>query len=477
MLAKFKKIIPKFCLSIIRPPYHYFLDWLAALVYGFPSRKLIVIGVTGTAGKTSTVYLIARLLTEAGYKTGFTSTAVFSDGQKEWLNDQKMTMPGKFFISRLLKKMLKNNCTYAIVETTSEGIKQFRHRFINYDILIFTGLYPEHLESHGSFENYKQAKGKLFSHLKNCTVKYVDDNQRVVKSPSHLKKLDLTRISKTTIINGDDAQADYFLNFWSETKIIFSISSQLTELDWLNKLKAEVKIKDLSVIKAENIKVSASGTSFKVQQQTINLKLLGSFNVKNALAAIAVGLNQNLNLGQIKTALELVRGLAGKLQLVDVGQDFKAVVDYSFEPKALENLYQVLDLLDHKKIIHVLGSTGGGRDKSRRPILGSLAGQKADLVIITNEDPYDEDPQIIIDQVAAGAESVGKVLNHNLFKIMDRREAIKKAVGLAKKNDLVLITGKGAEQFICVANGQKIPWDEINVLKEEIVDKMCIDKK
>jgi UDP-N-acetylmuramoyl-L-alanyl-D-glutamate--2,6-diaminopimelate ligase len=170
MLEKIKKLLPHKLFKALQPIYHYIIAFLAALVYRFPSRKMIVIGVTGTAGKTSTVYLISKTLTAAGYKTGFTSTAVFSDGDKEVLNDKKMTMPGRFFIQRSLHRMIMNGWRYAIVETTSEGIKQFRHRFINYDILVFTGLYPEHIESHGNFDNYKKAKGKLFKHLKHCST-------------------------------------------------------------------------------------------------------------------------------------------------------------------------------------------------------------------------------------------------------------------------------------------------------------------
>jgi UDP-N-acetylmuramoyl-L-alanyl-D-glutamate--2,6-diaminopimelate ligase len=152
MINKLKKVIPLRLFKMVQPVYHFVFSFLAAVFFRFPSRKLIVIGVTGTAGKTSTVYLIAKMLEKAGYKTGFTSTTIFSDGEHEWLNDKKMTMPGRFFIQKLISKMVKNGCRFAVVETTSEGIKQFRHRFINYDILVFTGLYPEHIESHGSFE-------------------------------------------------------------------------------------------------------------------------------------------------------------------------------------------------------------------------------------------------------------------------------------------------------------------------------------
>jgi len=476
MLEKIKKLIPIKFFKALQPIYHYLVALMAALVYRFPSRKMIVIGVTGTAGKTSAVYLIAKMLTAAGYKTGFTSTSVFSDGNSEWLNDKKMTMPGRFFIQRTLRDMVKNNCRYAIVETTSEGIKQFRHKFINYDILLFTSLYPEHIESHGSFEKYKEAKGLLFAHLKNCATKYINSDYQVVKPMSNLKKLDLTRVLKTIIVNGDDEYNDYFLNFWSEAKLVYSIQSELNENYFIDKLLGDAMVKDFLLVRGTEINSSALGVSLKINNQLVELKLLGEFNAINALSAYSVGLNQKIDKTKIKFGLESVLGLAGKLELISAGQNFTAIVDYSFEPKALEKLYQTIKLIPHQKLIHLLGSTGGGRDSSRRPILGKIAAENADIVIVANEDPYDEDPMIIIDQVASGAEAQGKRLNIDLFKILDRREAIKKALELAEEGDLLLFTGKGAEQYICVAEGQKIPWDERVVVKEEIVEKMCVDK-
>lgn len=479
MLEKIKKLIPRNIFKAIQPPYHFLVALFAALVYNFPSRKMIVIGVTGTAGKTSVVYLIAKTLATAGYKTGFTSTTIFSDGDKEWLNDKKMTMPGRFFIQRTLQQMLKNGCRYAIVETTSEGIKQFRHRFINYDVLIFTNLYPEHIESHGSFEKYKEAKGILFSHLKHCPTKYINDKKIVVRPTSNLKKLDFTRVFKTIIVNGDDEYASYFLNFWSEAKIVFSFRPEINSDTFSKKLSSEAQTKDFVTVKGSNVTSGAQGVSLEIENELINLKLLGDFNATNALAAYAVGKNQGIESEKIIAGLESVTGLAGKMELIDAGQNFTAIVDYSFEPRAMEKLYETVALTPRNKVIHLLGSAGGGRDRARRPILGKIAAKNADIVIITNEDPYDEDPMEIIDQVAEGAENAdgaGKVLNKNLFKILDRREAIKKALELAEEGDIVLFTGKGAEQHICVAAGQKIPWDERLAVRGAIVEKLCVDK-
>lgn len=476
-----KRYLPKKLFSFLQPAYHFFLSWLGAIWYQNPSEDLIVVGVTGTTGKTSSVYLIAKTLEAAGYKVGYTSTAMFNNGQKEWLNDKKMTMIGRFFTQKILRQMVNNKCQYAIIETSSEGIRQFRHRFINYDILIFTGLYPEHIESHGSFEKYKEAKGKLFAHLKNCQTKYVDDYKIGHKPKTELKKLNYNRVKKTIIANYDDAEVNYFLSFWAEQKIGYTCgvhSDKSEALTYSEELKQSIEL-----VKCDNIIVSGQGTSFDVfllsdffasqnkDQKNINIKLnlLSDFSAINSMTAVSTGLSQGLSLAQIKKGLENVKGITGRLEMINEGQDFTVVVDYAFEPKAVSKLYEAMELVPHNKIIHVLGATGGGRDKSRRPILGNLAGRNSDYVIVTNEDPYDEDPQVIMEEVSLGAEKEGKIDKQNLFKIFDRREAIKKALSLASSGDIVLVTGKGSEQAICVAKGEKIPWDDRRVVREELL--------
>lgn len=451
-LNRIKKIIPVKLFKTLQPAYHYLLAGVSAALYGWPSEKIIVIGVTGTTGKTTSVYLIAKTLEAAGYKTGFTSTAMFNDGEKEWLNDKKMTMVGRLFTQKMLARMVRNGCRYAIVETTSEGVRQFRHKFINYDLLVFTGLYPEHIESHGSFENYKAAKGALFAHLKKCRTKYVNFEKRVERVATGLKKIDFDRVKKTSIINLDDEHADYFLDFWAEEKIGYGNQEN-------NEARKQESKADNS-LEYGSVKVSKDGTSFKVGDDEIKLKLLGEFNVANAMNAYCVAHSQGIDAAKIRAGLESIEGVAGRLERIDEGQKFAVIVDYAFEPNAVEKLYETVKVIPHNRIIHVLGSTGGGRDASRRPILGKLAGENADLVIVTNEDPYDEDPELIIDQVTIGVEHMGKKLNENVWKIMDRGEAIKTALAKAGKDDIVLITGKGSEQAICIANGEKITWDD-----------------
>ncbi len=210
------------------------------------------------------------------------------------------------------------------------------------------------------------------------------------------------------------------------------------------------------------------GVSFIAGEIKIQLKLLGEFNATNAMNAVCLGFSQGFDSEKIKKGLENVKGMPGRMEQINQGQLFTVIVDYAFEPKAVVKLYEVISVLPHKKVIHVLGSAGGGRDISRRPKLGQLSGQKADFVIITNEDPYDDDPQVIINQVAEGAIDARKVLGKNLFKILDRRQAINKALSLAEEGDVVLITGKGSEQAICMAGGKKIPWDDRKVVREEL---------
>lgn len=456
-----KRLIPKKIFKALQPAYHFFLSWFSALWYGWPSEKLIVIGVTGTTGKTTTAYLISQTLKGCGFKVGLTSTAIFDDGNKEWLNDKKMTMVGRFFIQKMLRRMLRNKCQFAVVETTSEGIRQFRHRFINYDYLVFTCLYPEHIESHGSFEKYKEAKGKLFNHLKKCNIKYTNDDLKVYKFTSGIKKIDLNKIKKTIIANIDDEHAEYFLSFWAEKKIGLSRRAEINKED-------EELPESLEIIKYRDMEVSQNKVSFTVFDTKINLQLTGDFNAANAMSAICVASLYVDDIEKIKNSIEDIKGVAGRLERIDEGQNFLVVVDYAFEPNVVEKLYETVESMPCNNIIHVLGSCGGGRDESRRPKLGKIAGERAEVVIVTNEDPYDDDPELIIAQVAAGAETAGKILDEDLLKITDRRKAIKRALELAEEGDIVLITGKGSEQAICTAHGEKIPWDDRKVVREEL---------
>ncbi len=434
MIFGLKKLIPKPLLRL----YHYTLAIAANFFYRSPSDKLIVIGVTGTSGKSTVAFLIAKMLEMAGFRVGLSSTVLFKVDKKEWLNDKKMTMIGRFALQRLISGMVKANCHYAVIETTSQGIEQFRHLGINYDTLVFTNLYPEHIEAHGSFANYQKAKLKLFAKLKNESIKLIA-NQKVKKS---------------IIVNLDDKYQADFLNNWAEEKFGYTLSGK--------------KQSGISVVGGTDPQLTPSGVEFKIDGQQFRVNRFGRHNIYNLLAAATVGLSEGLKLNKLAENLTSLPPMPGNFELIDAGQPFKVIVDYAFEPKAVAALYESVKLLSPNKVIHVLGSAGGGRDKARRPLLGELAAKNADYVIITNEDPYDEDPQMIINEVFAGAKNNGKKLGRQIFKILDRRTAIAKALSLAQSGDIVLITGKGAEQAMVVKNNKKIPWDDRRVVREEL---------
>lgn len=455
--------------------YHRVLAQIAGLVYGYPSRKMIVVGVTGTAGKSTTVNLIAKALEASGQKVGLASTMNFQIGDKRWTNATKMTMLGRFALQKMLCEMLRAGCRYAVIETSSEGIRNSRHLEIDYDAAVLTNLTPEHIESHGSFEKYRAEKEKLFAQL----------------SKSYPKAVGGRRIVKLSVINVDDPNSGNFWQYEVEKRLGYGLDPELPDA--------------LHPIIPQNLAITSSGTTFSVNGVNFRLNLPGRFNVYNALAAIAVAIGWGLDLNQVSAKLAEVTTMDGRMEQIDCGQPFKIYVDYAHTPESLEQVYQTLRAqLDTPnralsaapvadaapipapapRLIAVLGSCGGGRDKAKRPILGRLAGQYADIAVITNEDPYDERPEAIIEQVAAGAEEIlaaGHVAGATspaaqfnapkkpipqLFKILDRREAIAKACQLARAGDIIVITGKGNEQWLMGPRGSRIPWDDRLVVKE-----------
>jgi len=402
-----RKIIPNFIFSA----YHYLLVLIGALIYNFPSQKLIVVGVTGTNGKSTVVHLITQILEKAGHKVASLSSIKFKIGQQERQNMLKMTMPGRFKLQKFLYKAVKNNCEYAVLEVTSEGIKQHRHQFINFDIAIFTNLSKEHLEAHKGFENYKRAKAKLFKSL----IK----NKR--------KKIEEKDIKKISIINIDDKNADYFLEFKPDKTYTYGIENK----------KADI-------------------TPEKIDLQ---ISLPGEFNIYNALAAACVGFSQNIQVKQILESLKDAEIIPGRMETI-INKPFKVVVDYAHTPDSLEKVYKTLE----KKLICVFGSCGGGRDKWKRPEIGKIAEKYCDKIILTNEDPYNENPNQILSDIESGFLQA----NSKTLKIIDRKKAVNKALSQAKEGDTVIITGKGCEPWMCVANGKKIPWNERKIVEEEL---------
>jgi UDP-N-acetylmuramoyl-L-alanyl-D-glutamate--2,6-diaminopimelate ligase len=423
-----KKLLPKLFLNW----YHLILAYLGNLIYLFPSEKLIVIGVTGTKGKSTTVALTAKICEEAGFKTAAISTVIIKIGENEKINPYKMTMPGRFFLSRFLRQAVNANCQIAVIESSSEGVLQSRHVGIHYDAMVFTNLTPEHVEAHGGFENYKQAKLTFFRNLEKA---------------AH-KKIHGQKIPKSIVANIDSEHAKDFLNFQVDNKITFGKAEQAN-------------------VRGEKMIASEDGVSFAVNGTEIDLKLNGVFDFYNALAALSTARVLGIDLATAKTAIEKVDNVPGRMEVINEGQNFQVMVDYAHEPESLKQLFQTVEDWKHNRIIHVFGSAGGGRDTAKRTTLGKLAGKLADLVIVTNEDSFDEDPGDIIQAIAEGAEISGKVLGKNLFREPDRRLAITKALQMAEENDLVLITGKGTEQKMVFAD-RTIPWDDRTVTREEL---------
>ena len=400
-----KKIIPAKIFKFFQPFYHWALAWCAAFVYFFPARKLKVIGVTGTNGKSTVVHLISEILEEAGEKVASVSSLRFRLNKSEKKNTLKMTMPGRFRLQKFLRSAVRAGCKYAVVEVTSEGIKQYRHIGINFYMAVLTNVTPEHIESHGSFEAYRAAKAELFR-----------------KAPIH-------------ILNGEDPSIEYFLKIFGREKVVY------TKKD----LPAE-----------------------------ISLKLIGDFNRENAVAAYHVAKFLGVESEIIKNVLERIKEVPGRLEFVQ-REPFSVVVDYAHTPDALRKVYETLRLSlptlgVGRKLICVLGAAGGGRDKWKRPEFGKIAAEFCDEIILTNEDPYDEDPVKILEGVKRG---FLRDLNHkppttNYKLILDRREAIREALKSAHQDDVVIITGKGAEPWIMGPDGTKTPWDDRVVVREEL---------
>lgn len=406
----FRKLIPKPLLAV----YHFVLAYVAAAVYGFSSRRLTVIGVTGTYGKSSVVMMLGSVLGVVGYRAGWLSTATISDGRREWLNDMKMTMPGRFFLQRFLRQLVRNGCTHAIIETSSQGIAQYRHRGIAYDVAVLTNLHPEHLEAHGGFERYRAAKAQLFAHTATVRGK-----------------------RRMAIVSARLDRPEAFTNHLFTKVVTFTAG--------------DVKHLALSPV-------------------------LSAFP-ENAAAVAATCEAIGIERAAAERAIARIRSLPGRLEHIECGQPFEVIVDYAFTPDALEGVYRALGPTSGRTI-HVLGGAGGGRDRWKYPVTGRIAAQHASVVIVTNEDPYDDDPMAIIHAVAEGAREwissaprgtmamPRRMTGVEVREILDRREALATAVRLAQSGDRLIVTGKGCEQAIAGPRGVLTPWDDRVVLRE-----------
>lgn len=413
LLRKIKSLIPHSLFSIVQPFYHYILVFLGAVRYGFPSRNIYLVGVTGTKGKTSTTELTAAILKEAGFRVALANTRQFKIADHTEKNMTKRSMLGRTRLQQFLRKAVDAGCTYAVIEMTSEGAKQFRHKFLDLDALIFTNLSPEHIESHGSYKKYVEAKLSFARALESGDAS-----------------------SHTIVVNRDDAESDKFLSVKVGKRCTYGIDDAFPYTS------------------------TADGGELTWRGNSIKLKLPGEFNIMNALAAATFAESRGVAVGTIKNALEKFALVHGRMERVDVGQDFSVVVDYAHTADSLDRAYGVYDGV---KKICILGGTGGGRDVSKRKIMGAVADKHCEHIILTTEDPYDESPEDIANDVAWG------IKNRPHEFILDRREAMAKAFQMAKKGWVVFITGKGDGPYIMGPNGLRTPWNDASVAREELI--------
>jgi UDP-N-acetylmuramoyl-L-alanyl-D-glutamate--2,6-diaminopimelate ligase len=416
ILYKLKRLIPKTVLNHLRPAYHFLLAYIGAVWYRYPSRHLTVVAVTGTKGKSSMTEMIAHVLRTEGHTVASLSTIQFVIGDTATRNLFKMTTPGRFFVQRFLRQAVDASCTHVVLEMTSEGAKQFRHRFIDFDALVFTNLTPEHIESHGSFEKYKEAKLRIAGAV-----------ARSQKRPRYL------------VANLDNEHGADFLNFPVEYRLGYSLN-------------------DLSLYTLQKESVT-----MVIEDTTVRVPLVGLFNVYNALGAITLARALGISLATIERAFRTLPPIHGRVEQFHSAKGTKAVtavVDYAHTPDSLTQFYKAFPQL-HK--ICILGNTGGGRDTWKRPEMGHIAETYCDHIILTNEDPYDENPRKIVEEMAKGIEDKNK-----LSIIMDRREAIRTALKKAPADSYVLISGKGTDPYIMGPNNSRQPWSDAAVVQEEL---------
>ncbi|MDP3769461.1 MAG: UDP-N-acetylmuramoyl-L-alanyl-D-glutamate--2,6-diaminopimelate ligase [Candidatus Sungbacteria bacterium] len=422
-----KSLIPASLMRCLQQPYHFFLAFCAALIYRFPSRKLTVIGITGTKGKTSVVELLHAILAANGSHVASVSSLRFRINDQEFPNNSGMTMPGRFFLQKFFCDAIKSGCTYVIIEVTSQGVEQYRHRFINFHMGVMTNISAEHIEAHGGFEPYLRSKLDFFWRLPKNGV---------------------------AVINKDDEQANRFS------------AAAGCEKAWFSKELIEYK---KNVWPIRNLNVGNFGIMVDIKGHQIKSSLQGNFNVENIYAATAVALVLRVPLEKITHGIGGVWEIPGRMEIIQ-DKPVRVVVDYAHTPDSLERVYESLraktDTHNPHRLICVLGAAGGGRDTWKRPELGKIAVQFCEEIIITNEDPFDESPEHIMEDVATGVRQ--SQYTGALRIIGDRREAIRSALGVAHDGDSVVITGKGSESYIRVGRGERIAWSDAAVVREEL---------
>ncbi len=416
-----KKLIPSTLFVAIEPYGHLTEAVLLNMINGFPARGLKVIGVTGTNGKTTTAFLIHRMLHEAGYKVGLMSTVAYGVGEDIRPQIHHMTNVSVPELMQRLKWMKRQGIDWLVLETTSHALAQHRVWGVHYSVAVLTNVTHEHLAYHRTFERYRDAKRRLF--------KLANRNRKGLR---------------TGVINAEDPSAGLFAGDIAHP-VLYGVNQ--------------------GEVRAQKIQLSPKGVSYRtiIGDETLQIycHIPGSFNISNSLAAVCVGHVLGLNKQQIEQGIAALPGVEGRMTTIEAGQGFSVIVDYAHTPDSFEKLFKDMKPVVKGKLIVLFGSQGGG-DKGKRPKQGKLAGQYADEVVICEEDDRLEDPLTIMEEIAAGVEEGGKTRDKDLFLVHDRTEAINFAITRARKGDIVLLLGKGHEKTIERADGEH-PWDEISV--------------
>ena len=402
-------------------PYHKLKAMMMAHKYRFPGKRMRVIGVTGTNGKTSTCFMIWKMLNEAGHKTGLMTTVAWGvDKLEEQI--EHMTTVDTETLNQRMQRIAESGAEYLVLEITSHALAQNRIYGVPIEIAVMTNVTHEHLDYHKTFKNYRDAKRKLF------------------------------KVAKYGVINEDDESWSYFASDVDEY-ITYGING--------------------GILKAEKIELAAEGVKYEVREADEKLKIRthipGKFTVYNSLAATAVGLKLGLTKKQIEDGILALVSVEGRMNRVNEGQDFEVIVDYAHTPDAFIKVFESVVPGKKRRIISLFGGAGR-RDESTRAERGEIGAKNSDIVIITEDDSRDEDRTLIAEEFARGAEKAGKTREKDLFVILDREEAIEKAISLAKKEDMVLVLGKGHEKTILRAEGA-VPFEDLKVVRK-VLKKM-----
>jgi UDP-N-acetylmuramoyl-L-alanyl-D-glutamate--2,6-diaminopimelate ligase len=421
----------------IRLFWHRLKGITAAVRYGFPGKRMVVIGVTGTNGKTTTTHMIEHILSSAGKKVAMVSTSDFSINGKWKPNLSKKTTLSPFKTQEFLNNCLKKKVDYVVIEASSHALSQSRLWGIPFSISVITNITHEHLDYHGTLEKYAEAKKILFKNVsKNCKRKEAED----VRNIPHVKAFVLNT-------------ADQFYEKFREVHCPVNIDYGLD--------RGDLRAKDITYTKrGSRFAIKYHGETVGVQ-----LPLTGSFNVENALAATGAALSCKVPLEAIKVGLDSFQGVEGRMERIKSPKGFEVVVDFALTPDAINKLYKVLKETTTGRLIGLIGSCGD-RDKEKRPKMGEIVASYCDLTIVTDEEPYTEDPMAIMQAVLAGAKKVKKI-GEGLELVEDRYEALEQAVKGAEEGDVIVITGMGSFQTRTMNDGP-MPWDEREVAREII---------